>query len=267
MFGFSHTDAPFQVRSCKLLSSTAEGLPPPASRATVQPFTRALLILWIVPSLLAELHNTHHMFSSEPWSTAPHASAQCQQLRHGGGIPLGPLGIKKWRMQNLLQRSLCTCWSDIPNNPCTCFWLLPPALRKHHQSYLSPFARWDVWTSLGSVENWKMAQEEYWCLLVYLLVKCLQDSKTSPVVWTQPLYIKMTLTTEPLRTEFHPQQLCPVFQLQGSKLQMLHAKVNVKREHLGFKLKCSLSFVQLLLSSYVWKVFLRDVKMRLAASA
>lgn len=65
------------------------------------------------PSLLAELHNTLHMFSSEPWSTAPHANTQCQQLRHGGGIPLGPLGIKKWRMQNLLQRSLCTCWSDI----------------------------------------------------------------------------------------------------------------------------------------------------------
>lgn len=26
----------------------------------------------------------------------------------------------------------------------------------------------------------------------------------------------MTLTTEPLQTEFHLQQLCPVFQLQGS---------------------------------------------------
>lgn len=113
VFGFSHTDAPFPVRSYKLLSSTAEGFHPPPPQATVQPFNKSTLNSLNCPSLLAELHNALHMFSSEPWSTALHANTQCQQLRHGGGIPLGPVGIKKWRMQNLLQRSLCTCWSDI----------------------------------------------------------------------------------------------------------------------------------------------------------
>lgn len=45
-------------------------------------------------SLVAELHNTLHMFWTEHWSAALHANTQCQQLRHGGAIPLGPSGIK-----------------------------------------------------------------------------------------------------------------------------------------------------------------------------
>lgn len=71
-------------------------------------------------------------------------------------------------------------WSP-PNNPSTCFWLLPPALGKHHQSYLSPFAHWeDGWTSLGLAQNWKRAQEEYWCVLVDFMARLVVFASPRP---------------------------------------------------------------------------------------
>lgn len=114
VFVFSHT---LHFKCAPTCSCIAEAPPPPPPPKPQSSLYKSTLNSLNGPSLLAELYNAIHMFSSEPSSTALHCIA-CQHT-----IPT----ITSWRRYSARTfgdyemehaesspvKTLCTCWLDI----------------------------------------------------------------------------------------------------------------------------------------------------------